>query len=65
MHQLHRDEVDQKIHNFMSRKTSGKGLSEVITDWIMSPEATESQTSTGYYEVLPWSSNVVRSKDRV
>lgn len=54
MTQLPRYEVEQKIHNFMSKKNaSGKHTGELLTDWFFG-KATARLYKTRDYEPLAW-----------
>jgi hypothetical protein len=59
MTQLPGYEVEQKIHNFMNKKSAGsKHTGELITDWFFG-KATARLHKTRDYEPLAWSGRQV------
>jgi hypothetical protein len=56
MKQLQRYEVEQKIHNFMNKKSSGKHTGELLADWFYG-KATARLHKTRDYEPLAWTAH--------
>lgn len=54
MHQLRRDEVDERIHDFLTKKTTRKNLSQTITDWVLDNKSVKQTKKMTRYETLPW-----------
>lgn len=53
MNQLPRYEVEQKIHNFITKKSTSKHAGDLVTDWFFG-KATARLHKTRDYEPLPW-----------
>lgn len=53
MKQLQRYEVEQKIHNFMSKKADSTHTGELLVDWFFG-KATARRHKTRDYEPLAW-----------
>lgn len=57
MYQLHRKNVDERISDFLARKTAPKNLSQIIADHLTSGHKSEDSPRDSYYELLPLHNN--------
>lgn len=53
MHSINDQQVDEKIHRFMARKSPVKTLSKTIADWLV-PVSTHKRRSGISYEPTQW-----------
>lgn len=53
MHQIKRDDLDERINDFIARKTAPKNLSQLIADRLTSGQEASSPRRGERYEFLP------------